>query len=581
MVGVSITLCHVKLWRAVSMWNVSSGRGMAAMIAAVIALGSGCAGSRAGTGATSEAQGSARQPFPMLLTARRAWTGENRAAKIRMWADQEYRAQNPRWQEDLDDYVAYANRVLIPMLGVGLAAEYRAWDHRAQGGDLAAELAALVRTDPGDDVVWVVGVTAGVGDSTSFERLGGAQLGHVVVRGDSEREQRNALERAFPEASPDERANAPITRRRHQTTVVLLHQLAHSLGALHESEPDRIMSASYSPAVEASIGEGNRRRMLSALDERLAAAKHYREAERLFAGGDAARAAVALAPVLRLYPARVRPRVLRCRIELAQGGAQNAGAIAACDEAAATAVESAVVVATARRGAGDVTGAQRTLVAAEDHLAGVAPDEAAAAWLAIAREYRELGALTRAENAVAKAGPGAADHGIAAWAASTRVRYGIPRDGIRWNLPLDDEAAAVAAVRNAVALVNASEWDTATKAIDDAERRWPTLPGVLTARCALEFRRDAIAAARRLCERAIAQGESSWALYLLGTMELEAPRGSAATGTKHLREAIAQDPDLVQAWRKLARALEKARATAELEQLRRDYRARFGAALPD
>jgi hypothetical protein len=48
-----------------------------------------------------------------------------------------------------------------------------------------------------------------------------------------------------------------------------------------------------------------------------------------------------------------------------------------------------------------------------------------------------------------------------------------------------------------------------------------------------------------------------------------------------LREAIARDPDLDQAWRKLARALDKARATAELDQLRRDYRTRFGAALSD
>jgi hypothetical protein len=49
----------------------------------------------------------------------------------------------------------------------------------------------------------------------------------------------------------------------------------------------------------------------------------------------------------------------------------------------------------------------------------------------------------------------------------------------------------------------------------------------------------------------------------------------------HLRKVIARDPDLVQAWQKLARALDKARATAELEQLRRDYRARFGTALAD
>lgn len=45
--------------------------------------------------------------------------------------------------------------------------------------------------------------------------------------------------------------------------------------------------------------------------------------------------------------------------------------------------------------------------------------------------------------------------------------------------------------------------------------------------------------------------------------------------------AIARDPDLVQAWQKLARALDKARATAELEQLRRDHRARLGRDLTD
>ncbi len=560
------------------MWNVPSG----CRVVAVIALGSGCAGSQAGAGATSELQRSAGQPFPILLTARPAWTGEARAAKLRVWADQEYRAQNPRWQEDIDDDVAYANRVLIPMLGVGLAAEYREWEHRVQGDDLAAELAALVQADPGDDAVWVVGVTSGAGDSTSFERLGSAHLGHVLVRGYAEGELRKALERVFPEASADERGRALVARRRHQMTVTLLHQLAHSLGALHESEPNGIMSASYSPAAEASIGEGNRQRMLSALDERLAASRRYREAERLLGSGDAAGAAVALAPVLSLYPARVKPRVLRCRIELAQGGAKDTGTIAACDEAAASGVESAVVVvATAQRGAGDVTGAQRTLVVAEERLAGIALDKAADAWLAIAGEYRELGALTRAENAIAKAGGRAADHGIAAWAATTRARYGIPRDGMRWHLALDDEALAVAAVRNAFSLVNASEWDAAASAIADAERRWPALPGLLTARCALEFRRDAVAAARQLCERAMAQGGSSWALYLLGSIELQARRGSATAGMARLREAIARDPDLDQAWRKLARALEKARATTELDQLRRDYRTRFGAALPD
>src|SRR4051812_13864593 len=110
------------------MWDVASGSRWAAAIFAVLALGSACAT------ATGEMRGSARQPFPILLTASSTWTGDVRAAKVRIWADQSYRAQHPRWEEDLDDDVAYANRVLAPLLGVALTPEYRAWEHRAQSG---------------------------------------------------------------------------------------------------------------------------------------------------------------------------------------------------------------------------------------------------------------------------------------------------------------------------------------------------------------------------------------------------------------------------------------------------------------
>jgi len=351
------------------MSNAGSGGGAGRMVAVVIVivLGGGCAGAQAGpgatstattsTGATSAERGRARGLFPVLLTARAAWSGEVRAAKLRVWADEGYRAKNPRWQEELDDDVAYANRVLIPMVGVGLAAEYRAWEHRGQAGELAAELVALARTDPGDDAVWVVGVLAGAGESTNAEQLGAAELGHVVVRGSAPGEQREALERAFPDASPEERSDALSARRRHQLTVVLLHQLAHSLGAQHEGDADAIMSDHWSPAVTAAISEDNRRRMLREVDERLATGRQVREAERLLARGDAAGALVALAPVLRLYPARVKPRVLRCRAELAQGHPQDAATVAACDAAAATGIDAALAVATARRGAGDLTGA--------------------------------------------------------------------------------------------------------------------------------------------------------------------------------------------------------------------------------
>jgi tetratricopeptide (TPR) repeat protein len=79
----------------------------------------------------------------------------------------------------------------------------------------------------------------------------------------------------------------------------------------------------------------------------------------------------------------------------------------------------------------------------------------------------------------------------------------------------------------------------------------------------------------------VAQGGSSWAHYLLGTMELASHRGRTADAVAHLREAVARDPDLVPAWRTLGRALERMRATTELKQLQRDYRARFNASLPN
>jgi hypothetical protein len=255
-----------------------------------------------------------------------------------------------------------------------------------------------------------------------------------------------------------------------------------------------------------------------------------------------------------------------------------------CEQAAASAtdVEPVIAIAAARLSAGDAVGARATLRTAEGRISSLASDKARAAWLLLAAQYRAMGALTWAEDALAGAGVGAdSRHEIAVWAATSRARYGIPRDGARWKLSPDDEAAATTAVREAVTLSNAGEFDATEKVIAQAERRWPSLPGVLTARCALDFQRDAIAAARQRCDHAIVQGGSSWALYLRGVIELEDRRGRAAVGIARLRAAIALDPDLVQAWRAVGKALRRTRAHADLERLRLDYRARFNAPLPE
>jgi predicted Zn-dependent protease len=134
----------------------------------------------------------------------------------------------------------------------------------------------------------------------------------------------------------------------------------------------------------------------------------------------------------------------------------------------------------------------------------------------------------------------------------------------------------VSAVRGVMAASNAGNYAAAGKIAATAEKRWPGLPGLLAARCDLAYRSGALAAARTHCSRAIAKGTSSWALYLLGVIELQSEsRAATTTGIERLRKAIEIDPELRQAWRALAKAYERADMTAERQQLRLDYQARF------
>jgi predicted Zn-dependent protease len=309
----------------------------------------------------------------------------------------------------------------------------------------------------------------------------------------------------------------------------------------------------------------------------------YRSAEQQLAAGKHREAAGTLAPLLAAYPAHAELRVLECRIALARGGPRDPAATATCDRAAALGeIGPAIEVAGARLAAGDAAGARATLLAAEPRIEGLPPARGATAWLTLAMQYQKLDAVSWAEAALARSRVSAGtDPGITAWAAMMRARYGVPRDGARWKLQPDNEADAIAAVKGVLALVNDHSFDAARRAADAAEKRWPALPGLLAARCDLELRRGAVAAARRQCGHAIEQGPSSWALYLLGSLELESKRPTAfADGTARLREAIELDPELAQAWRTLAKALARANAVAEWQELRRGYEKRFNATLP-
>lgn len=177
------------------------------------------------------------------------WDGRISHVRIRVWADDAYRAQNVHWEQTFQDQLERANEVLGGMFGVELVAELRSWSRAAPDATLEDSLQTLAGLDPGDDVLTVVGLTSSIGIvEATFEKLGVAEVGgrHMVLRGHADLEERKTFERVFTELRPEERELLYQARRRHKTTGVLLHELGHNLGAEHAPDEDTLMHAAYS-----------------------------------------------------------------------------------------------------------------------------------------------------------------------------------------------------------------------------------------------------------------------------------------------------------------------------------------------
>ena len=524
------------------------------------------------------------------------------------------------------------------MLGVRLeVAELREWDHTGPEQPLRESLAALIEANPGDDVHWVIGLIAPPSaTTTAFDELGtGEAFGrHLVMRGYDDDDARRSFRRLFPDIPIKDAGDALDARRRHKQTCLLLHQLGHTLGAIHETDPSWIMHATYDPQ-QTTLSDRNRELMQLSLDERLkikelrnpaglaatllgaieksewggwvtaerddevaalravvdAAKKgetapevpgpvydQYQHALHLVQQGRGKDAVAELEPLIAAYPANAQIRLLACQGQLAIKGAPSEAAKQTCARAAELAQGDPgpyLALATAFVTAGDKAQARAQLAIAGTKVDNL-PEGKFAAWAQIAGMYQQLGDLTHAEDAAAHAGD--KKEPILQWAARNRVRYGAPRDSARWKITPDNEADYVDAVRKILDLVYASKYGEAEKLAATTERRWPGAPGTASARCDLAIRQDQDAAAAGQCKAAIAAFPSdSWALYLYGILQLK--QRDPHPGIESLKKAIAADPELAQAWRALAKALERANAKADLDKLRADYQAAFGQPL--
>lgn len=559
--------------------------------------------------------------------------GDPRTVKVRVWTDAGVRAL-PRWQDEINEQIDYANQVLTPLVGARLQVE--AWKEWARVGEPHQALAQLAEADRGDGVTWVIGyMAAPAGATKAMAELGLAEpLGHhLVVRGWAETAERATLAGSLPDLKETERIEVLAAHRRHKQTAILLRAVATTLGAVASTDPNWIMNPSYSPR-QVGFSDRNRELMTIAIDARIAeeadpviakrvleaiekaawggwipasqdevtkrmrnvldqaktgktavdippaAYDQYSRIKTLAAQGKTADALVELDNLLTAYPGNAAMHMLRCEIQLAaaKDPKANEQARAVCkrvSELAPGDPSPHLAIGEKLLAAGDVKAARAELLAAEGKIDNL-PQGKDEAWRRLIALYQRMGALTWTEQAIARAK--LEDDPVALQIAQVRARYGIPR-GSKVVAP-EQEAALVAAVRAALDQIYASKFGEAERTLAAAGRKWPNAAGLYGARCDLGIRMGQIGAARAACAKALAiDPKASWALYLSGVLALRDASGTKA-GIEKLRRAIEVDPELGQAWRTLAKAYARTKDKVALEQLAKDYQARFGQPLP-
>ncbi|HEX4453577.1 MAG TPA: hypothetical protein VH143_22050 [Kofleriaceae bacterium] len=565
--------------------------------------------------------------LPATLESDHPKTGDPRPIHVRVWADTGVRAL-PNWKEQLADQLDYAGQLLQPMLGVRLTVDKTSeWDHA--GTDPHAALNDLPKVDSGSDATWVIGyITPGDAATKALEELGaGEPLGHyVIVRAWAEKPETEALAATLPDQDPAQRAEVTAAHRRHKQTVILLHELAATLGAIDEADPAWIQHPLYSPKM-ATFSDRNRELMQLGIDQRLGGGtdltlahdlleaiekadwggwiptSHDAIVAKLRAVVDAAKSgktavdvppaafdqfdharelgkqgqvqdAIALLDNLDLaYPGNPAMAELRCELLIGKPGIADKRTKTACKKAADAAPGDPTphfTVGDALVAANDLAGARAEFALAAAKIANL-PIGQAAAWGRLAAAYLGMFALTLAEDALAH---GKLDGDPAAGEiARDRARYGAPKGRFK----PDVEPGVVAATKRALELVGSGKLGDASRVIATAERSWPRAPGLATARCNLEMTQGAVEAARASCAQAIASDpDESFALYLAAILAFkDSDAASTQAGIDKLKHAIAVDPDLGQAWRALAKAYDRAHDQAAHDELAKRYQDKF------
>ena len=174
---------------------------------------------------------------------------ELRTMRVRIEPTAAYRAQVLDFERGFENTLTVVNGVLEPSLGIRLEIDDTRPFAPKGGEDQIGELIAELRhADAGQDVDWVIGLAGSVPRfEDSFHELGLAEVvgKHVLLRALSDLAEYQAIQAGLPDLSAAERDKLIRARLEHKTAAVLLHELGHTLGALHELDKTNLMNPRY------------------------------------------------------------------------------------------------------------------------------------------------------------------------------------------------------------------------------------------------------------------------------------------------------------------------------------------------
>ena len=531
------------------------------------------------------------EPAALQRVPGRAGAGVGSVFRVRVYADDQYRAAHVRWQEHIRALVAAGSSYVDAGFGARLEIEsIRPWNR--QGGEALTEqlLRSLQQADAGDDVDWVVGFVAPLGFvTTSIHEIGMASLlgKHLVMRGIDDREEAAALAKHFQGVDARQRDEFLARRRQHKELVVFIHEWLHNLGAIHHVDREMLMHPSYDNR-QAGVDPENAALVRLALEARL-------EGRNAGKAPDHSR--------LRAYLATTEPGTwftaereqLLAIIPATPAGARAARPAAPIEKPAEPAAAGGGVgpgpglAWPALAGVGAPAGLEGLSRAVEGKqwdsaiagCTGAAPGEAGSSgeWFARLSELcARAGMITVAEQRLSAGALGSSHEGAAREAIrAARAHYGVP-PGQRARSPEDEAARAQAwfAVR---AALDGDRLDQADGALDTALGRFRDDAGLLALRCeAVVRRRGADEGKRGPCERALtAFPDMPRALFWAGLAR--ANSGNRSLAVTRLRRAMTLDPAFDGPWKVLADIYRFEGRKAELETLRSEHQARFGRPL--